>query len=275
LEGLGVGVVFGLFGAGWSAFATPVLSLLGVPGMLAVGSPLPALVPAAVAGARRHLRAGNLDRRTAWWSVAGGLPGAMLGTLVSEVLGGFRLLALSGVVLVAAGLRVVLPDPAGAPIRAARRRQRVGLVAAAAFIVGVLTGVLANGGGFLLVPLFVVAFGLRRPGCLWVAADPLRGRVHRPPRRLTPSAPPRRGLRPRAAAPLAQGSTSDARRRTNHVRRSGRLQGRETRRAATSVCRAPWTASVRRHPTEELPGGLADCVRPHPTDESGLHWRLP
>jgi uncharacterized membrane protein YfcA len=33
-------------------------------------------------------------------------------------------------------------------------------VAGAAFLVCLLTGILANGGGFLLVPLFVVAFGL-------------------------------------------------------------------------------------------------------------------
>jgi uncharacterized membrane protein YfcA len=81
-SGLGVGIVFGLFGAGGSAFATPVLSLAGVPGVLAVASPLPAMVPAALAGARRHVRAGTLDRSTARWSVAGGLPGAVLGSLV-------------------------------------------------------------------------------------------------------------------------------------------------------------------------------------------------
>jgi len=160
VSGLGVGVVFGLFGAGGSAFATPVLSLAGVPGVLAVASPLPAMFPAALAGARRHLRAGTLDRSTARWSVAGGLPGAVLGSLVSGALGGQRLLVLSGLILFIVGLRVVLPDPAGSPARAVARRGRSGLVAGAAFVVGVLTGVLANGGGFLLVPLFVVAFGL-------------------------------------------------------------------------------------------------------------------
>lgn len=158
--GAGVGVVFGLFGAGGSAFATPVLSLLGVPGVLAVASPLPAMLPAAVAGARRHLRAGNLDRPTALWSVAGGFPGAVLGSLASAALGGQRLLVLSGLILFAVGVRVVLPDPVGSAGRAAARRRNHWLVAGAAFLVGLLTGVLANGGGFLLVPLFVLTFGL-------------------------------------------------------------------------------------------------------------------
>lgn len=160
VSGVGVGLVFGLFGAGGSAFATPVLSLLGVPGVLAVASPLPAMIPASVAGARRHLRAGNLDRSTAAWSVAGGLPGVMVGSLLSSVVSGFGLLVASGIVLLLVGLRIVLPDPAGSSERAALRRQRAELVAGAAFVVGVLTGVLANGGGFLLVPLFVVVFGL-------------------------------------------------------------------------------------------------------------------
>jgi uncharacterized membrane protein YfcA len=159
-SGVGVGVVFGLFGAGGSAFATPVLSLLGVPGVLAVASPLPAMLPAAVAGARRHLRAGNLDRPTAQWSVIGGFPGAVLGSLLSAAVDGQRLLLLSGLILLVVGMRVVLPDPAGSSARARLRRHKTWLVAGAAFLVGLLTGVLANGGGFLLVPLFVVAFGL-------------------------------------------------------------------------------------------------------------------
>jgi uncharacterized membrane protein YfcA len=160
LAGVGIGLVFGVFGAGGSAFATPVLSLLGVPGVLAVASPLPAVVPAALSGARRHLRAGNIDRRTAQWSVIGGLPGVILGSLLSREVDGRRLLWLSGLILLGVGLRVVLPDPAGATGRAELRRDKGWLVAGAGLGVGLLTGLLANGGGFLLVPVLVMAFGL-------------------------------------------------------------------------------------------------------------------
>src|SRR4051812_15182688 len=65
LAGAGVGVTFGLFGAGGSAFATPILALMGVPPVLAVASPLPALLPSSVVGAREYLKAGMLDRRVA------------------------------------------------------------------------------------------------------------------------------------------------------------------------------------------------------------------
>jgi uncharacterized membrane protein YfcA len=158
--GVGIGLVFGVFGAGGSAFATPVLALLGVPGVLAVASPLPAVVPAALSGARRHLRAGNLDRHTARWSIAGGLPGVLLGSMLSQEFDGRRLLWLSGLILLAVGLRIVLPDPDGSSARAEVRRRKGWLVAAAGLAVGLLTGLLANGGGFLLVPVFVMAFGL-------------------------------------------------------------------------------------------------------------------
>lgn len=160
IAGVGIGLVFGLFGAGGSAFATPVLSLLGVPGVLAVASPLPAVIPAALSGARRHLRAGNLDRRTAQLSVIGGLPGVIFGSLLSREVDGRRLLWLSGLILLGVGIRVVLPDPAGTAARAEVLRAKTSLLVGAGFGVGLLTGLLANGGGFLLVPVLVIAFGL-------------------------------------------------------------------------------------------------------------------
>lgn len=160
LAGLGVGAVFGMFGAGGSAFATPVLALLGVPGLLAVASPLPAMVPAAFVGARRFLASGNLDRRVARLAIIGGVPGTLLGALGSRLVGGDRLLVLSGLLLLGIGARLLLPDRAGASDRAAQRLGSTTVVVGSAFVVGLLTGLLANGGGFLLVPLFVLVLGL-------------------------------------------------------------------------------------------------------------------
>ena len=160
LAGLGVGVVFGMFGAGGSAFATPILALIGVPGVIAVASPLPAMLPASVAGARRYLKSGNLDKRIAKLAVIGGVPGTVIGALVSRLVSGQYLLVLSGVMLLVVGVRMLIPDAEGHKDRSASRRERSGLVLGATFLVGFLTGLLANGGGFLLVPLFVVVLGL-------------------------------------------------------------------------------------------------------------------
>ena len=63
-----IGLLVGLFGVGGSSIATPLLAVLGVPGLLAVASPLPATIPAALGAAVPYLqngearpRAGRLD----------------------------------------------------------------------------------------------------------------------------------------------------------------------------------------------------------------------
>src|SRR5439155_2746837 len=97
LAGAGVGICFGVFGAGGSAFATPVLALLGVPAPIAVASPLPAMLPACVVGAREYLRVGLLDRRLVKLAVLAGLPAVIAGAALSGFVGGAALIALSGV----------------------------------------------------------------------------------------------------------------------------------------------------------------------------------
>jgi uncharacterized membrane protein YfcA len=158
--GLGAGLCFGMFGAGGSAFATPLLALVGVPAHFAVASPLPAMLPASIAGARRSWSSGRLDRRFATLAVLGGVPGTIVGALLSGAIRSNALLVLSGVLLLAVAARVLVPVSAGGRERAAQRSAQPGVIVAAAAAVGLVSGLLANGGGFLLVPLFIVGFGL-------------------------------------------------------------------------------------------------------------------
>lgn len=156
--GLAVGAVYGTFGVG-SAVATPVLSLLGVPGMAAVVGPLPALLPGSAAGAWSYARGGKIDWRIARLTLAGAVPAAVLGALTSQAVGAPALLVLSGLVLLATGLRVLRPGEIAGP-RAAALRASSAFVVTAAVGVGFAAGLLANGGGFLLVPLFLLVLGL-------------------------------------------------------------------------------------------------------------------
>ena len=157
--GLAVGFLYGLFGVG-SAFATPVLSLLGVPGMAAVVSPLPALLPGSAAGAWSYSRKGKVDWNVAKAALTGAFPAAIAGALTSRFVGGPALLVLSGIVLFFVGLRIVQPGQPVAEVVAARRRASPIFVITAAAGVGFAAGLLANGGGFLFVPLFMLALGL-------------------------------------------------------------------------------------------------------------------
>ena len=158
--GVLVGALLGLFGVGGSSFATPVLSLLGLPGFAAVASPLPATIPAALVGAREYARFHEVDGDVARWSLIGGLPATVIGALLSQLVGGPALLVASGVVLGIIGVRVLRPmSPAGVAAGTERRKQPALIIAIAAAI-GLFTGLLANGGGFLLVPAYLLIFGL-------------------------------------------------------------------------------------------------------------------
>ncbi len=75
----GSGVTFGVFGAGGSAFATPVLVLLGVPASDRDRVAAPRDAPRVARGAREYLRVGLLDRRVAKLAVLAGLPAVVAG----------------------------------------------------------------------------------------------------------------------------------------------------------------------------------------------------
>jgi uncharacterized protein len=60
------------------------------------------------------------------------------------------------------GARILAPIPENERIRGLARRRR-GFVIAVAALIGLFAGLLANGGGFLLVPLYVVVLGLTMP----------------------------------------------------------------------------------------------------------------
>jgi len=161
VAGAGIGLLYGIFGVG-SAFATPMLAMLGVPGMAAVVGPLPALLPGSAVGAWSYSRRGKVDWVVARRALAGGLPAAVVGALASSRIGGPLLLVLSGLVLLVVGLRVLRPAAVTEQTRdlAEHRRASARFVVTTAALVGFASGLLANGGGFLLVPMFLLVLGL-------------------------------------------------------------------------------------------------------------------
>ncbi len=157
--GVVVGLLYGMFGVG-SAFATPMLSLFGVTGMAAVVGPLPALLPGSAASAWSYSKCGKVDWRVARRALVGGLPATVVGAVASRWIGSPALLILSGSVLFVVGIRILRPVSAVAAELAEHRRASATFVVTSAAVVGFAAGLLANGGGFLLVPLFLVALGL-------------------------------------------------------------------------------------------------------------------
>jgi hypothetical protein len=128
---------------------------------MAVASPLPATIPSATAAAIPYIREREARPRAAAWTVLGGAPAAVLGAYLSKIVGGPTLLILSGIALIAVGARVIQGVDPEMRLRGGERRQRRFVLVAVAAGIGLLTGLLANGGGFLLVPAYMLLFGLR------------------------------------------------------------------------------------------------------------------
>ncbi len=156
--GAATGFLGGLLGKGGSAMATPLLHALGVPAMLAVASPLPGTIPSTLIAGRTYSRAGQVDRRVAAWVIGCGVPATIGGGLASQWIGGGPLVTATDVVLVVLGARLSLRRRIGhgATPRSPSLQRIVGI----AVLVGLVAGLLANSGGFLLAPLFVTALGL-------------------------------------------------------------------------------------------------------------------
>jgi hypothetical protein len=161
LIGIGavVGFLGGLFGKGGSAIATPLLAAAGVPPIVAVASPLPAVVPGTMVAASAYWRDRLFDRRVVAWSIGVGVPATLLGAYLTRWIGGELLVVATEVVVALLGVRFVLHpgDPhevnRDEPVSPARLVPVAGAV-------GVISGLLANGGGFLLAPLYVLVLRL-------------------------------------------------------------------------------------------------------------------
>lgn len=161
LIGVLVGFLGGLFGKGGSAIATPLLSLIGYPGFIAVAAPLPATVPGTLIASAEYWRSRLLDWQVVGWSVAIGVPATIAGSYLTKFTGARILLISTGLLVLGFGLSFLFaPTEQGAAetrpddaehTRKAFWRTRLALVAAA---VGLISGLLANSGGFLLAPSY-------------------------------------------------------------------------------------------------------------------------
>lgn len=159
--GVGVGLLGGMFGKGGSAIATPLLHAVGIPAIVAVASPLPATIPSTLAAAWAYWRAGMVDWRVVRWSIGVGVPTTIAGAVATRWVDGELLVDVTDVVLVGLGVRLALSARKRPTHRGDAPRDDVPTLVGVGAVVGGLSGLLANSGGFLLAPLFVTV--LRRP----------------------------------------------------------------------------------------------------------------
>lgn len=158
LAALVIGLSLGLLGGGGSVLTVPVfVYLLGIPAKSAVAMSMPVVGATSLVGALSHWRAGNVHWRSAL--VFGGVAmlGAFAGARLSVFLSGAQQLALLAVVMVATSLSMLRksrPSPTAATSNTDTAVRPVLL--SAALGVGLITGLVGIGGGFLVVPALVL-----------------------------------------------------------------------------------------------------------------------
>jgi uncharacterized membrane protein YfcA len=158
--GLIVGGILGLVGAGGGIIAVPALvGIVGVPVADAMATSLVTTVASASTAALPRLR-GGIDWPVALAVGLAGIPAALAGTALNALLPQPVLLITFGLLMVAAGVRMLRPLTAR---NENPERQRWWLIRALliGLGVGLLTGLLGVGGGFVIVPALTLM--LRMP----------------------------------------------------------------------------------------------------------------
>ena len=160
LAGL-IGITLGILGAGGSILMVPVLVyVLGFAAKPAIAMSLPVVGTTSLVGAIGHWRAGNVQLRTAVLfgliAMVGSFAGARLARFVSAEVQ----LTLLAVIMFGAALSMLrgprLPGSDAAPDSAPVGRHSRAVLAATALGIGLLTGIVGIGGGFLIVPALVL-----------------------------------------------------------------------------------------------------------------------
>jgi uncharacterized membrane protein YfcA len=162
LAGLATGIVLGLLGSGGAVLTVPALVyLLGVAPKSAIAMSLGIVgITAAIAGVA-HWRRDNVDLPVAAGFAGFGMIGTYVGTRIGIGLPAAAQLVVFALVMYGAALRMLRRGADDVPPAASGRfAVRAGRVAALGTGLGVLTGVIGVGGGFLIVPALVLFAGL-------------------------------------------------------------------------------------------------------------------
>lgn len=158
LGALAIGLSLGLLGSGGSILTVPVLVyLLGQDEKLAIAGSLAVVGTIALAGALPYLRQRLVDWRNVLWFGLPGMLGTVAGAWLAQWVSGLFQLSLFALVMLLAAWLMFRPPvlrPADAQPRAGWRIVMDGLV------VGILTGLVGVGGGFLIIPALVLLGGL-------------------------------------------------------------------------------------------------------------------
>jgi uncharacterized membrane protein YfcA len=162
-----VGVSLGLLGGGGSILTLPILRYaLGIEAHVAIAASLFVVGVTSLAAVVTHARAGRVEWATGAIFGAAGMLGAFLAGKVAPFIPAVVLLVAFAVMMFATAWAMLRGKKNRVPAtpkatQEAPRGKRYGLVLLEGLLVGVVTGLVGAGGGFLVVPALVLLGGLR------------------------------------------------------------------------------------------------------------------
>jgi uncharacterized membrane protein YfcA len=152
-----IGVSLGLLGSGGSIVTLPVLVYVaGIPAHQAVGMSLAIVGGTSALGSLLNLRRGTLDLRAAAFFSLSGILGALIGARFTHLVSARALMMLFGALMLVVGLRMLTGNGEAQSGRKCRPLRCLGT----GLGVGLLTGFLGVGGGFVILPALVFFAGL-------------------------------------------------------------------------------------------------------------------
>lgn len=154
---IAIGLSLGLLGSGGSILTVPVLVyLLDQPEKLAIASSLAIVGTIAAAGSIPYMRAGLVNWRAVALFGLPGMAGTYIGAWIAMFVPGIFQLALFALVMLAASVLMLRPIDYEKPAEP----RAMWKITVDGLIVGVVTGLVGVGGGFLVVPALVLLGGL-------------------------------------------------------------------------------------------------------------------
>lgn len=164
ITGAGIGFTSGLLGIGGGFIMVPVqywlLTSIGIDPTIAIrvslGTSLAVILPTAISGAYGHYRKNAVLIKPTVLLAATGIMGGIVGGTIAANVPGEILKVLFGIAALAAAVRMLLyksPEVKKEPL------DNGLYYIIAGFIIGIMSGLLGVGGGFIVVPFMVIAMG--------------------------------------------------------------------------------------------------------------------
>lgn len=158
-----VGVALGLLGGGGSILTVPLLAYVaGMDAKQAIATSLLVVGVTSAVGAVSHARAGRVQWRTGLIFGAAGMAGAYAGGVLARFIPGTILLIGFAVMMIATAIAMLRGRKSGIESVEVQRIPMVKVVGEG-LVVGLVTGLVGAGGGFLVVPALALLGGLPMP----------------------------------------------------------------------------------------------------------------